>query len=106
MRTLLLCCAMAATVGNQHRFLLSCLPVVSLDLASTDGYHLDCAEPQLRHVPRGQWYCHKCKGGPSTTKAQRGRPVSARSQSSNGSDSEGESEEDKPAKSKVSDSIG
>lgn len=24
-------------------------------------YHLECADPPLRRVPRGQWLCHKCK---------------------------------------------
>ncbi|KAF5304910.1 hypothetical protein FQR65_LT00794 [Abscondita terminalis] len=26
-----------------------------------DMYHLECAEPPLRRVPRGEWLCHKCK---------------------------------------------
>ncbi|KAK4885411.1 hypothetical protein RN001_001682 [Aquatica leii] len=24
-------------------------------------YHLECAEPPLRRVPRGEWLCHRCK---------------------------------------------
>lgn len=24
-------------------------------------FHLECTQPPLRRVPRGEWKCHKCK---------------------------------------------
>ena len=24
-------------------------------------YHIECAQPPLRKVPRGDWYCHNCR---------------------------------------------
>uniref|UniRef100_A0A1Y1JUG4 Bromodomain adjacent to zinc finger domain protein 1A n=1 Tax=Photinus pyralis TaxID=7054 RepID=A0A1Y1JUG4_PHOPY len=26
-----------------------------------DMFHVECAEPPLRRVPRGKWFCHNCK---------------------------------------------